>query len=214
MVCQQLGISRSQLHVWLKPDQRGLGLQTHPGRAHKTAMHPMAKGVMKMAAEKRHQSTRKQLEGSPRQATRSPTCWSTSMCAKPKHAAIETEADAKTNGKATSPPPEVNARARALVGGGLAEGGLIGRVAFELSAVSPSELNKRPCVGGQHSDVPTVSSAKHTAKIPVWGMFSYRALSQLHAVPQKKNGHQWRVLLGQLLTNECLDSLNRTTQEG
>ena len=58
-VCQQLDISRSQLHVWLKRDKLGLGLQTMPGRGRKSALHPVAKRVIKMAAEKRHQSTRK-----------------------------------------------------------------------------------------------------------------------------------------------------------
>ena len=37
MACHQLDISRSQLHVWLKRDKLGIGLQTEPGRGHQTA---------------------------------------------------------------------------------------------------------------------------------------------------------------------------------
>ena len=59
MVCRQLGISRSQLHVWLKRDRQGLGLQTKPGRGRKTELHQVAKRVIKMAAQRLHQSTRK-----------------------------------------------------------------------------------------------------------------------------------------------------------
>ena len=33
VVCQQLGISRSQLHVWVKRDELGLGLQMCPAVA-------------------------------------------------------------------------------------------------------------------------------------------------------------------------------------
>ena len=63
------------------------------------------------------------------------------------------------------------------------------------------------------SDVPTVPSVKRPAKIHVWGMFSYRALSQLHVVPQKTtiNGEYYR---NNILANECLEALNRTAREG
>ena len=63
------------------------------------------------------------------------------------------------------------------------------------------------------SNVPTVSTVKHPAKIHVWGMFSYRALSRLHVVPPKMtiNGEYYR---SSILASECLEALNRTAQEG
>ena len=44
MICQQLGISRTRL-------------ETQPGCGHQTALHQVAKRVIKMAMKKRHQST-------------------------------------------------------------------------------------------------------------------------------------------------------------
>ena len=52
MICQQLSVSRSQLHVWLKRDQIGVGLQTQPGRDRETVLHPAAKRVIKMGSKK------------------------------------------------------------------------------------------------------------------------------------------------------------------
>ena len=54
---------------------------------------------------------------------------------------------------------------------------------FELSH-PPNRHNDRVWAVSS-SNVPTVSTVKHPAKIHVWGMFSYRALSRLHVVPPK-----------------------------
>ena len=44
------------------------------------------------------------------------------------------------------------------------------------------------------SDVQTVPTVEHSAKVHVWGMMSHRALSQLHVVPSKVviNGDYYR----------------------
>ena len=126
MVCQQLSVSRSQLHIWLKRDQLGFGLQTQPVRGREAVLHPAAKRVIKMGSKKRLQSTRKLS----RMITK------TSYKTSPGYSAIHIEADAKTNRKTTNPLPEVRARARALVRRGLTEGGLVGKVAVR--GVSPS----------------------------------------------------------------------------
>ena len=118
MVCQQLSVSRSQLHIWLKRDQLGFGLQTQPVRGREAVLHPAAKRVIKMGSKKRLQSTRKLS----RRITK------TSYKTSPGYSVIHTEADAKTIRKTTNPLPEVRARARALVRRGLTEGGRVGFV--------------------------------------------------------------------------------------
>ena len=85
MVCQQLSVSRSQLHVWLKRDQLGFALQTQPVRGRETVLHPAAKRVIKMGSKKCLQSTKKLS----RMITK------TSYKTSPGYSAIHTEADAK-----------------------------------------------------------------------------------------------------------------------
>ena len=104
MVCQQLSVSRCQLQVWLKRDQLEFDLQTQPGRGRETVLLPAAKRVMKIGSKKRLQPARKLA----RRITK------TSYKTSPGYSVIHTEADAKTNRKATNPLPEVRARARAL----------------------------------------------------------------------------------------------------
>ena len=192
MVCQQLGISRSQLHVWLKRDKLGLGLQTQPGRGRKTALHPVAKRVIRMATEKRHQSTRKLA----RRLTKAGYKTSHMMI----HRYLRNNLAMRPFKLKRTPKLTEKQRAHRL------------KFAREhlhwseeewrkvvWSDESPFELFHPPnrqndrVWAASSSDVPTVPSVKHPAKIHVWGMFSYRALSQLHVVPPK-NDHQRRVL--------------------
>ena len=66
-VCERLGISRSQLQVWLKTEKAGKGLKGKPGRGRKSTVHPVAKRVIAMSVTKRCQSTwklAKRLSGS------------------------------------------------------------------------------------------------------------------------------------------------------
>ena len=86
---KQLSVSRSQLHVWLKRDQHGLGLHTQPVHGRETVLHPAAKRVMKMGLKKRLQSTRKLSRRITETSYKTPSGYS----------AIQTEADAKTNRK-------------------------------------------------------------------------------------------------------------------
>ena len=63
------------------------------------------------------------------------------------------------------------------------------------------------------SEVPSVSAVKHPTKVHVWGMISHRAMSQLHVVLQKTviSGEYYR---RNILTNERLDAISRTAQDG
>ena len=62
------------------------------------------------------------------------------------------------------------------------------------------------------SDMPTVPSVKHPAKIHVCGTFRCSALSHLHVVPMKMtiNGEYYR---SSTLANESMKAPNRTAQE-
>ena len=50
---------------------------------------------------------------------------------------------------------------------------------------SPNRQNDRVWAADA-SDVPDVPTVKRPAKVHVWGMMSFRALSELHVVPQKR----------------------------
>ena len=72
MACQQLSVSRSQLHVWLKRDQLGFGLQTQPVRGRETVLHSAAKRVIKMGSKNASNRLENYPEGLPKPATRPP----------------------------------------------------------------------------------------------------------------------------------------------
>ena len=57
--CKQLDISRTQIYQWLKRAKVGDYLVNKPGRDPEPSLHPVAKRVIAMAANKRHQSTQK-----------------------------------------------------------------------------------------------------------------------------------------------------------
>ena len=65
VVCKRLGISRTQLYVWLKREKAGEGLKSEAGRGRKPSVHPVAKRVVAMSVTKRRQSTRKLVSGMP-----------------------------------------------------------------------------------------------------------------------------------------------------
>ena len=62
-------------------------------------------------------------------------------------------------------------------------------------------------------DVPTTPSVKFPSKVMVWGAMSYRALSELHFVPEKTtvNTHYY---VDEILEKSLLQSLNRTRNSG
>ena len=68
-------------------------------------------------------------------------------------------------------------------------------------------------MGGQQLGRADRPQRQTPSQDPRLGHVSYRALSQLHAVPQKTtiNGEYYR---NNILANECLEALNRTAREG
>ena len=61
--------------------------------------------------------------------------------------------------------------------------------------------------------VPTVKTVKHPPKIMVWGLMSFRALSELHVVPQKQMVNR-EYSINEILAKTCVGALNRTAAGG
>ena len=74
----------------------------------------------------------------------------------------------------------------------------------------PNRQNDRMWVASS-SDVQTVPTVKHSAKVHVWGMMAHRALSQMHLVPPKVaiNGEYYRE---KILAKDRLDSIHRRAE--
>ena len=49
LVCKRLGISRTQLYIWLKREKTGEGLRSKAGHGRRPSVHPVAKRVVVMS---------------------------------------------------------------------------------------------------------------------------------------------------------------------
>lgn len=63
------------------------------------------------------------------------------------------------------------------------------------------------------SKVPVAQVVKHPPKIMVWGLMSFRALSELHVVPQKQTVDA-AYYISEILEKTCLDAMNRLPGRG
>ena len=63
------------------------------------------------------------------------------------------------------------------------------------------------------ANVPTTATVKYPLKVMVWGMMSYRALSELHVVPQKQSVNS-EYYISEILSKTCADALNRRAARG
>ena len=211
-VSKQLSISRTQLYLWLKRDKLGQGLASQPGRGRKSTVHPVAKRVIKMATGKRHQSTRK--------LSRRLTKAGYKVSHTTVHRYLRENLGMKPLKLRKSPKLTEKQRVHRLKFARERRNWSVEdwqRVLW--SDESPYELYHPPnrqndrVWAARGSDVPTVPTVKHSAKVHVWGMMSHRALSQLHVVPPKVviNAEYYRE---NILAKECLDAINRTAETG
>ena len=63
------------------------------------------------------------------------------------------------------------------------------------------------------SKVPPTFTVKHPPKVMVWGMFSYRALSQLHFVPQKQSVTS-QYYREEILSKTAMEAMSRSRMNG
>ena len=211
-VCKRLGISRTQLYVWLKREKAGEGLKSKPGRGRKSSVHPVVKRVIAMSVTKRRRSTRKLAKRL------------TAAGYPVSHGTVHTYLRKNLNVKPYKPSkrPKLTKKQQNH------------RLEFAKerknwtekdwqrvlwSDESPFELFHPPnrqndrVWAGSASEVPAVQTVKHPAKVHVWGMMSYRAVSELHVVPQKVTvtGEYYRE---NILKNECRRAITRKAKTG
>lgn len=212
LVCKRLGISRTQLYVWMKRETAGEGLKSKAGRGRKPSVHPVAKRVVAMSVTKRRQSTRKLAKrltaaGYPISHTTVRTYLRENLKTfpyKPSKRPKLTEEQKKRRlnfAKEHKTWTEEDWK-RVLWSD---------ESCFELFN-PPNRQNDRVWAADA-SDVPPVPTVKHPPKVHVWGMMSSCAVSELHVVPQKFtiNGDYYRQ---NILEEECLRAVHRTGQTG
>ena len=210
IVCKQVGVTPSQLSRWVARARAGKSLLNQPGRGRKSEMHPVAKRVIAMAANKRHQSTRKlasRLSRAGYKTSKSSVhrylrenlgLQSFKMVKRPKLTPKQRK-DRLKFAKEHKNWTE-NDWKRVL-----------------LSDESPFELFHKPnrqndrVWASSSADVPTVETVKHPPKLHV--MMSHQALSDLHVVPQNTTvtGEYYRE---SILARECMDAMRRTSSNG
>lgn len=212
IVCEELGISRTQLYVWVSRASTGSNLTNKPGRGRKSRLHPVVKRVIAMAVNKRNQTTRKlafRLSRSGYFTSKSTVhryfrknlgFYPYKLKRKPKLTEKQhedREKFAKKHEKWTE-----NEWKNVLWSD---------ESFFELNH-PPNRQNDRVWAPSAEN-VPEVEMSKHPPKVQVWGMMTGRALSALHVVPPKTtvNGEYYRE---NILAEEGLDALNRSSENG
>ena len=211
-VCKCLGISHTQLYVWLKREKTGESLKSKAGRGRKPSVHPVAKRVIAMSVTKRRQSTRKLAKRLTRAGYPN------------SHTTVRTYLRQNLNAK----PYKLSKRPK------LTEKQRNYRLKFAKerkkwtvedwqnvmwSDESPFELFHPPNRQNERvwaadpSDVPAVPTVKHPEKVHVWWMMGSRAVSEIHVVPQKTaiNGDYYRQ---SILKKEHLRAINRRGETG
>lgn len=211
-VGKQLGISRAQLHVWLRRAKAGEELVNKPGRGRKPSLHPVAKRVIALAANKRHQSTRKLAFRLTRAG------YTTSKSSVHRHLrgnlglrAFKLQKRPKLTEKQRMHRLKFAKDHKKWTENDWKRVMWSDESPFELFH-APNRQNDRVWASDS-ANVPAVETVKNPQKVHVWGMMSHCALSDLHVVPLKTtiNGQYYRE---NILAKQGLDAVNRTATNG
>ena len=184
-VAKELRIEPRTLRRWMALDRKGEALENRGGRGRKTAMSRVAKIVVAKSVMKRHQSTRKlarKLSAKNHPASKSAVHRYLRQCLrlKPLKPRVEPKLTAAQRRKRLD-------FAKSRINWSIQDWR---RVLF--SDESPFELFHPPNrqndrVWAQNSsEVPVIETVKQPGKVLVWGMMSFRGLSDLHIVPRSQ----------------------------
>ena len=182
-VAKELKIEPRTLRRWMALDRKGVTLENRRGRGRKTAMSRVAKIVVAKSVVKRHQSTRKlarKLGAKQHPVSKSAVHRYLRQCLRLKPLRLRKE------------PKLTSAQRRKRLDCAKA------RLSWSIqdwrwvlfSDESPFELYHPPnrqndrVWAHDSSEVPVTETVKQPVKIMVWGMMSFRGLSDLHVVPR------------------------------
>lgn len=184
-VAKQLSVSVRSIKIWLSRDRTGESLQSRAGRGRKTVLSRVAKIVLAKAALKRHQSVRKlatKLTAKGHPASKSTVHQYLTKCLHLKSLKLRRQP------KLT----EVQKRKRLAFAKARKNWTILQWRRVLFSDESPFELFQEPnrqndrVYAHNSREVPVIETVKQPLKIIVWGMMSYRGLSELHVIPRGK----------------------------
>lgn len=182
-VAEELGVGVRTIKRWMARDRQGEALENRKGRGRKTSISRVAKIVLAKSVLKRHQSTRKlarKLTGKHHPVSKSTVQRYLKQCLHLKP--LKPHRQPKLTAAQKRRRLEF---ARAHANWSIQDWRRVlftDESPFQLCH-PPNRQNDRVWAHNS-SEVPVTETVKHPLKVMVWGMMSFRGLSDLHIIPR------------------------------